>query len=346
MRYLFPLSPYNQQRQYEKEVWVYPVHLAMYATWLKEHAHQVEWGCPLDDEGYSKKELENEYDSIVIQSDEDIEVPFNQLPYPDRTFTDAKNPRWQSYGNYKHHPATHMMASNLCWYGKCSFCIDKQKLDNGEKRYVRPVNHVIEEVDNCIKLGFKEIFDDSGTFPTGKWLEDFCAHMSGQLIRRYKRVTLGCNLKPISLDYELMKASGFRMILVGLESANQSTVEKLNKGISVDDAVLNIIKMSEAGLEPHITVMFYDWETHEEAMKTVNLVHYLLKKGYAKTVQASVCMPPRTAPNENHRNKQYVQKVYDVYKHPAYWYRKIRDIKDLHDLTYLLKRIDHIWRAK
>ena len=62
-----------------------------------------------------------------------------------------------------------MMASNLCWWGKCTFCVDTKKLADGEKRHVRPVYHVIEEIKDCVRLGFKEIFDDSGTFHTD-WL--------------------------------------------------------------------------------------------------------------------------------------------------------------------------------
>ena len=49
MRYFFPLSPYNQQRQFEKPVWVYPAHLAMYATYLKQQGHQVWWDVNPDD---------------------------------------------------------------------------------------------------------------------------------------------------------------------------------------------------------------------------------------------------------------------------------------------------------
>src|SRR3990167_9045466 len=121
MRYLFPLSPYNQQRQFQKPVWVYPCHLAAYATYLRNEGHGVVWGL-----------LPGQYDLSVYHSDKisvinddfQIDVPFEKLPFPDRVFTDAKNPRWQSYGNYKFHPATHMMASNLCWWGKCVFCVD------------------------------------------------------------------------------------------------------------------------------------------------------------------------------------------------------------------------------
>ena len=45
MRYLFPLNPYNQQRQFEKPVWVYPAHLAMYATYLRDQGHEVIWNA-------------------------------------------------------------------------------------------------------------------------------------------------------------------------------------------------------------------------------------------------------------------------------------------------------------
>ena len=116
MRYLFPISPWNQQRQYEKKVYVYPAHLAMYATYLRNEGHEVYWEgtdhlfCVdgVNIVNFSKIPCDK-----VIKDDFEIKVPFEKLPYPDRIFTDAKNPRWQSYGNYKFHPATHMMASNL-----------------------------------------------------------------------------------------------------------------------------------------------------------------------------------------------------------------------------------------
>ena len=96
MRYLFPLSPWNQQRQYEKPVWVYPAHLAMYATYLKDKGNYVNWAdTNIQTEwfNYNDKQLENEFDAKVVRDDFDIDVPFDQLPYPDRKFTDAKHPR-------------------------------------------------------------------------------------------------------------------------------------------------------------------------------------------------------------------------------------------------------------
>jgi hypothetical protein len=105
--------------------------------------------------------------------------------------------------------------------------------------------------------------------------------------------------------------------------------------------------MNDAGLEVHLTSMFgYPWETHEDAMRTVNEIHYLLRKGYVKTAQASVYMPPRTAPPANADAQKYIQKVYDIYKDPRYWFRKVLDLKRWEDAAYLLKRLPLVRHAE
>jgi len=339
VRYLFPLNPWNQQRQFEKAVWVFPCHLAAYATYLRNEGHEVMWGCSLDNEGYTKKQLEQEYEAKMIENDFQIDVPFEKLPFPDRTFTDAKNPRWQSYGNYKFHPATHMMASNLCWWGKCVFCVDTLKLQQGEKRGLRSVDHVLAEIDDLIANGYREVFDDSGTFPIGQWLDEFCTKMIKS--RRNKKIVIGCNMKPISekvVPFKLMKEANFRFILVGVESANQETIDKIRKGQESSKVIENMKAMNDAGLEVHLTSMFgYEWESHEDAMRTVHLVHHLLKKGYVKTAQASVYSPPRTSPDPKSPGHRYIPMIYDAYRSPEFWMRKIMDIKRWEDITYMAR---------
>lgn len=333
MRYLFPLNPYNQQRQFEKPVWVYPAHLAMYATYLRNEGHEVWWE---DGDGAFNYRDDN---FEIVEDDYSIKITFENLPFPDRTFTDAKNKRWQSYGNYKFHPATHFMSSNLCWWAGakgCVFCVDSLKTIQGEKRGVRTTDHVMAEIENCVSLGFKEMFDDAGTIPINDWLEDLCQKMIKSGLN--KRMVLGCNLKPIRQNFSLMKAAGFRFILVGVESANQKTIDRIQKGQHSEKVVENIKAMSDAGLEPHVTSMFgYSWETHEEEMNTVRLVQHLLKKGYAKTAQASVYSPPRTAPDSHSKGHKYIPMIYDAYKSPEFWMRKIQDIRRWEDITYMLR---------
>lgn len=323
MRVWFPLSPYNQQRQYEKPAWVYPAHLAMYATTLRDQGHTVHWGRQ-DGHPYDK----------VIQDDFDIDLPFTALPAPDRGLTEGKHPRWQSYGNYRRHPATHMMASNLCWYGKCTFCVDTLKLKQGELRGLRSVEHVIAEIDTLIAEGYREVFDDSGTFPVGKWLEEFCQQMQS----RKKHILLGCNMKPVKLDYRMMAEAGFKFMLVGLESANQHTVDRIQKGQRSEDIIPIIKSMSDAGLAPHTTWMTsYPWETEAEEQKTIDLCHYLLRKGYAKTAQVSIYSLPRTAPAPDSIGHKRVPLYFSAYKSPEFWYHKLKDIRGLDDVAYLFR---------
>lgn len=340
MRYLFPLSPYNQQRQFEKPVWVYPAHLASYATYLRNEGHEVIWdSIKFGEIGHEVSDfIKNEF--TRIENDYQINIPFEKLPFPDRKFTDAKNPRWQKYGNYRKHPATHMMASNLCWYGKCTFCVDTKKLQEGEHRGLRSVDHVIEEIDNCIDLGFKEIFDDSGTFPVGEWLTEFCLKMRQNYKgkRRCDQIRLGANMKPVNIDYKMMADAGFRFILVGVESSNQKTLNLIQKGQNADKTIEILKKMSEAGLYPHLTSMFgYEWETPEDAQRTLDMIHYLLRKGYVKTAQASVYSPPRTRPDPNSLGHKYIPQVYDVLHYPEFWYHKVKDIKDFDDVKYMFR---------
>ena len=331
MRYLFPLSPYNQQRQLEKLVWVYPAHLAMYATYLRNQGNEVIWG-----EYHSKFLYENLPYDKEIKNDYQIDIPFEKLPYPDRVFTDAKNPRWQSYGNYRWHPATHMMSSNLCWFGKCGFCIDTKKLEEGEKRGLRTVDHVMEEIDDLIRLGYKEVFDDSGTFPIGKWLQEFCVKMlvNG---RRHK-IKIGCNMRVGEAPWETMAGAGFKFVLVGIESANQITLDKIKKSTRADETIEDMKRASKAGINIHATFMTgYPWETEEDEKRTIDLCHFLLRKGYIKTAQASVYSLPRQIPVHSSVGHKYLPKFYDVYKSPEFIIRKLSDIRCWEDVTYLAR---------
>lgn len=327
MRILFKDSRFHGQRQYEKPVDIYPAHLSMFATLLRNQGHDVVW-FGKDDGSFDR----------VIESDLQIDVEFETLPYPDRVFTNAMNPKYLSYGNYKF-IGTHYLSSNLCWWAGakgCSFCVDSKRIVEGEHRGVRTVDHVIEELEDCVRLGFTEAFDDAGTIPINEWLDNFCRALIKTKLN--KRIVVGCNLKPIRQNFKLMKEANFRFILVGVESANQKTLDRIQKGQRADIVVKVLKDMADAGLEPHLTSMFgYDWETHEDAMWTVNLVHYLLKKGYVKTAQASVYSPPRTKPDPASPGHKYIPMIYDAYRSPEFWWHKIKDIRRVEDVTYMLR---------
>ena len=89
-----------------------------------------------------------------------------------------------------------------------------------------------------------------------------------------------------------MGKAGFRFILYGLESANQETLNRLNKNLKVEQIEPALQMAKNAGLWPHVTVMVgYPWEKEKEIAKTTSFVRDLFKKGLVNTMQATVVIP-------------------------------------------------------
>lgn len=250
----------------------------------------------------------------IIEREQDLSLS----PIINRKLTN-----WRAYsrnnGNFKYTPATYTQFGRDCWWrkdGGCTFC----SWANLHRNYrTLPLSRAMEEVINCHSLGIKEIFDDSGSFPVGQWLHDFSDSLrkfNGGLKHGIK---FGCNMRVGTLDrfeYEAMAQAGFRLILFGMESANQNTLDRLNKGIQASD-ILDSCRMAKlAGLEPHVTVMVgYPWETREDIRNTVSLAKLLFSKGYIESLQATLVIPyPNTKMfKEAKRNGWLITENWDDY---------------------------------
>jgi len=207
----------------------------------------------------------------------------NSLPFIDRDLT-----KWKLYGEkfFKYSPYTYTMAGRDCPWGKCTFCAWTGLFP---KFRTRSSESLLSEIDMLVqKYGIKEVFDDTGTFPRGEWLKKFC---EGMINRDYKMSILA-NFR---FDYinkdnaPLMKKAGFRLMKFGLESANQATLDRLCKGIKVEDVEKGCRTAKDAGLGVHLTVMVgYPWETRDDANRTLDLARKLLDKGLADMLQATV----------------------------------------------------------
>ena len=293
------------------------------------------------------------------------------LPFIDRDLT-----RWWLYseknGNFKETPGTYTMVGRDCWWHRCSFCSWTTLYPSFR---VRSPRSLLDEIGMLIKkYGVKEVFDDTGTFPVGRWLERFC---EGMIERGYnKKVRLGCNMKFGVLSqeqYDLMAKAGFRLLLFGLESAKQMTLDRINKGIKVHDIIDGCRLAKQAGLEPHLTVMVgYPWETREDAMRTVELARYLFDKGWADTLQATIVIPYSGTPlfKECKENcllvaedwndydmrgavmktpmteediKEVVQQLYKVFFTPKYILRRLTSIRNLNDLKFVKRGLNAIF---
>jgi len=214
----------------------------------------------------------------------------SSLPWIDRDLT-----RWRLYsvhnGNYRRVPGTYTMAGRDCWHGRCTFCSWTTLYPRFR---ARPPEDLLDEIGCLIeKYGVREVMDDTGTFPVGEWLRSFCA---GMIKRGYNdKIYMDCNMRFGVLkrdDYLLMKEAGFRFVLFGLESANQRTLDRLNKNLKVEDILSGARDAARAGLDVHVTVMFgYPWETADDVARTVELARRLLIEGLAYTLQVTLVIP-------------------------------------------------------
>lgn len=291
----------------------------------------------------------------------------NALPLIDRDLT-----KWQLYaynnGNYKYTPGTYIASGRDCWWGRCKFCSWTTLYPNKCYRKQK-VKKVLDEIGSLInKYKIKEIMDDSGTFPIGQWLKDFC---QGMINRNYhKKIRISCNMRINALDkndFKLMKQAGFRLILFGIESANQKTLNKINKNLTVSQIETTLKNAKQAGLEPHVSIMVgYPWETIKDLDNTLIFIKGLFRKGYINTLQATLLIPyPGTpffqefkknnllvtedwnkydqsqavikSPLSNRQLKYYIQQFYRGWLTPRFILNKIIEMKSIDDFKYLLK---------
>ena len=214
----------------------------------------------------------------------------NSAPFIDRPLT-----KWPLYayknGNYKRTPGTYIMSGRDCWWGKCTFCSWPTLYPKFRNRTPDNVLNEIGELISNYKI--REIMDDTGTLPVGDWLNEFTSSIIK--LEYNKKVYFDCNMRFGALsknEFNMMKRANFRLLLFGLESANQATLDRLNKNVKVEQIIDDCKHARASGLYPHITIMFgYPWETYGDALKTLKLGRWLLKKGYACTMQATLVIP-------------------------------------------------------
>ena len=275
-------------------------------------------------------------------------------------------------------PEDHSYIANLITVSNCVW--DSNLFPKGTFRSRTPKN-AADEVEMLVnKYAVKEIFDDCGTITIGKWLTDFC----NELITRglNKKIDYSCNMRfgyRNLKDYNLMKKAGFRLLKFGLESANQKTLQMLDKDVDVSQIIDECKEIKKAGLIVHLTMMVgYPWETKQDALNTLKLAKYLMHKGYADVLQSTVIMPYPGTPmwHQAVENKWFLPGVdpydyekYDmtmpllktvdatseeimeicdsiytkVFLHPNYIYQHLKKIKSMKDIKYTLRGIKAVF---
>ncbi|MEM4125994.1 MAG: radical SAM protein, partial [Conexivisphaerales archaeon] len=189
-------------------------------------------------------------------------------------------------------------------------------------------------------------------------------------------VKIGCNMRFGVLkedDYKLMGRAGFRFILYGLESANQKTLNHLQKGTTNEEAWQACKWAKKYGMNPHLTIMMgYPWETYEDAKKTIEFTKKIFNAGFVETLQATIVIPyPGTVLYDQCKKngwlitedydrydmreavmkseltgeqvKELTQDLYKVFLSPRYIVRKALSIRTKDDIVFAMRGVKYIY---
>jgi len=187
----------------------------------------------------------------------------DSLPFPARRLTPYK--KYSSVLS-KVNPVTTMFTSRGCPY-KCLFC-DRPHL--GKVFRARSSKNVTDEMEECQKMGIKEILIYDDTFTVNRQrVIDICSEIQ----KRNLNINWDVRARVDTVDKELlkiMKDSGCQRIHYGVEAGTQKILDVLRKDITLEQAEKAFKLSHEIGIETLAYFMIGSpTETKEDILETI-----------------------------------------------------------------------------
>ncbi len=156
---------------------------------------------------------------------------------------------------------------------RCNYCVYPQTL-HGHKYRLRSVDNVIAEFEYILRElpQVKQVVIEDDTFTVNKKRTvEFCEKMISSGMN--KKIRWLCNAR-VNLDYEtmkIMKKAGCKLIIPGIESVDQTILNNIRKGITVEQIENYIKNAKKAGLMIHACYMVgNEGETKETMQRTLD----------------------------------------------------------------------------
>lgn len=285
----------------------------------------------------------------------------DSLPFPAYHLVDLK--KYIPLPNqYKRLPAINIVTGRGCPWGKCTYCFESARL--GFFRRISP-RRTIKLIKILVKnYRVKEISFWDDMFIVGeKWINEFCDLLKKESIdiswSCYSRVDM---VNPVIL--KKMNAVGCWNIFYGIESGNQKLLDKIKKGITLEQCRKAIRWTKEAGIESRGAMMIaLPGETPKLAEKTIKfaieldldyaqftyttpycgtkLFHQCLAEGRLDTnFDKYNAFEPVYVP-QGYKDAKQVKAVFkkaytQFYFRPAYFLKRIKKIRSKDDIRRLL----------
>lgn len=210
-----------------------------------------------------------EGDKVVNTGQKTLIDDLDTIPFPARHLTPYK--KYYSV-IAKRVPITTMITSRGCPY-KCLFC-DRPHL--GKKFRARSASNVVDEMEECVNRGIKEIliYDDTFTI-NRKRVINIC----DEILKRGLDIGWDIRARVDNVDEEMLKKlkeAGCERIHYGVESANPEILKVLRKGITVEQVIKAFKLTKKVGIPTLAYFMIGSpRETRTQALETIEFAKKL-----------------------------------------------------------------------
>jgi radical SAM superfamily enzyme YgiQ (UPF0313 family) len=193
----------------------------------------------------------------------------DSLPFPARHILGDSMDYVPPPATYRRRPVAVMITSRGC-NRRCLYCF---QIDRQRKHGVRfrSVDNVMQEIEECLKMGYREI----------KFLDDTLAadydramKIADEIRRRGLDFSWFASACVHQVDRPLLQAfkeAGCWAILFGAESGVQKNLNAVRKGITLDQIRQAVRTAKDVGLVVHTPFLIgLPGETYEEALQTID----------------------------------------------------------------------------
>ncbi|MHA1698876.1 MAG: B12-binding domain-containing radical SAM protein, partial [Promethearchaeota archaeon] len=197
----------------------------------------------------------------------------DQLPKPCHNLVDLRR--------YVHpidgEPFLSIQVSRGCPF-RCKFCL--AGLMNGYKFRTRTIESLIDEIKDVVKnLNVRKFFFRADTFTWNpRWVRNFCTRITKENLdiewyANSRIDTLNLN------DLKLIKASGCKLLTIGVETSDPRVQKLLGKNLKIDMIIKVLKKIHNAGIPVAINILMgTPFDTEATLMRNI---------AFCKRVQAT-----------------------------------------------------------
>jgi radical SAM superfamily enzyme YgiQ (UPF0313 family) len=190
------------------------------------------------------------------------------LPIPDRS--DLPYDKYHSVDDEV--ALEYMHTTRGCKY-RCSYCATPVSCVG--KPVTNSAHRILDEVELVHrKYGRRDFFFCDELFTADyQRIKEFCTGILSRGLDISWRVFARVNdlSGKNQIDIDLMKRAGLLGLFFGVESMNQQTLNRLNKGTTPGQVKLAVERTFRAGIQPWCSMMMgYPWETEAELRKSLN----------------------------------------------------------------------------